>query len=156
MAHPALIAPADFDPRREEPFRAHLKRVLRDTGFDSWHTYDARRSDDGWPDQVALRLASYQWGDYRLIFFELKVGARRCTPRQWETLWKLAQGQPEVYVWGPENLQHIYDILCARVAVGVSSPTHRLNLPDDHKRAPTPRAQVAYAVGRIGGRVRAR
>lgn len=79
---------------------ADLQSVVVDLaswrGWKSYHTYDSRRSNSGFPD-LAL------WRDHRLIFAELKSEKGKLRPEQEAVLDGLMLTPAEVYVWRPKD-----------------------------------------------------
>lgn len=71
----------------------------------SFHVFDSRRSEPGWPDLVLLRPP-------RLLFVELKSEKGRLTPEQQRWLDLLAQVPGvETAVWRPRDLPDAIDYL---------------------------------------------
>ena len=71
-----------------------------------YHTYDSRRSEEGFPDLVMVRRD-------RIIFAELKKN-RQLKPSRAQQLWLRAlqfTGKVEVYVWSPEDWDFILKTL---------------------------------------------
>ena len=77
---------------------ADLQAAVQDLavwrGWRSYHTFDSRRSNAGFPDLVL-------WRDHRLIFAELKGTKGKLRPEQAAVLEALEQTAAEVFVWGP-------------------------------------------------------
>ena len=63
-------------------------------GYITYHTFDSRRSDAGFPDIVAVRRG-------RIVYIELKAMKGRLSDAQWEWLAALNAGGGEVYVFRP-------------------------------------------------------
>jgi hypothetical protein len=79
----------------EKQLQTHIVRAAKLMRWGVYHTFDARRSEAGFPDLVMVR-------GRRLIFAELKRENGRTTPAQkaWiEALHNVA----EVYEWRPSN-----------------------------------------------------
>ena len=72
---------------------ADLAAVL---GWRSYHTFDSRRSNAGFPDLCL-------WRDHRLIFAELKSAKGKLTPEQEATLDSLMLTAGELHVWRPKD-----------------------------------------------------
>jgi hypothetical protein len=72
-----------------------------------WRTPVSGPMGKGWPD---LTLAK----EGRLIFAELKVGKNKLSPEQAEVLATLRLAGAETYVWFPEDIEVIADILAAK------------------------------------------
>jgi hypothetical protein len=84
--------------------------VLELAGFYRWvsyHTYDSRRSNPGWPDLVLARPPE-------LIFVELKTDRGRVRPEQQLWLDRLVACGQEVHVWRPRDLGAVHERLKAR------------------------------------------
>jgi hypothetical protein len=85
---------------------AHWHRWL------SYHTFDSRRSDSGFPDLVLIRAG-------RVVFAELKAESGRVTAAQRRWLLTLASSPGvEVYLWRPSDWPNVQQVLgvSARVA----------------------------------------
>ena len=102
---------------KEQRLQSTIWQMARAHGWTrSYHTYNARRSSPGFPDLVMVRD-----GDPgRLLFAELKgnrSGARKVRPEptaaQIAWLDSLASTGAEVYLWRPEDLDEIDEILAA-------------------------------------------
>lgn len=151
----ALVAEPRYRAATEEAFRLRLKADLGKLGFKTYHQHRSDRSDEGWPDMVALRVNFLTLPD-RAIFMELKVGSRRCTPAQMDCLLKLHAFWDEVYIVRDRDLQLFYALLCGDTEP-LDSPLHVSNIAyRPEPPAPELGAWRAYLGGRIGGRVRAR
>lgn len=73
------------------------KAVLQLAGILGWrtyHTYDSRRSQPGFPDLVMLKAR-------RTLYVELKTERGRVRPEQRAWLDELAAAGNEVYLWRP-------------------------------------------------------
>ena len=79
----------------EKEHQAQLVQVVEMLGGMVYHTYDSRRSSQGYPD-LAIVTA-----DRRLIFAELKVGKKQPTEMQW--VWLRALPDHQAYLWRPDD-----------------------------------------------------
>ena len=80
----------------EAALRARILRVATPHGWLHYHTWDSRKSDEGFPDDVFVRPG-------RLIFAELKSRTGKPTAAQARWLSMLARSVPgvETYLWRP-------------------------------------------------------
>lgn len=83
----------------EKQLQSAIVDCARLLGWRTYHTYDSRRSDPGFPDLTLARGT-------RLVFAELKSAKGRLSEAQaeWKAALELA-GAP-VYVWRPEDWLH--------------------------------------------------
>lgn len=96
--HPAI---------KEEAFRQQLRQIARMYGWSmQYHTYDSRRSDAGWPDEVFVHP---EYG--RMIFVEVKSEKGRVSGKQEVWLKALASCGAEAVVWRPSDIAEIMDVL---------------------------------------------
>lgn len=91
---------------RESTFQSKLVQDAKKLGWISYHTYDSRRSDEGFPDLVLVRE--------RVIYAELKSenGVLSQDQRKWFAA--LQRAKQEVYVWYPSDYEYILKILARR------------------------------------------
>jgi len=92
-------------PMTEKKFLQQVRDLASLCGWLTYHTYDSRRSPEGFPDLVLVR------GD-RIIFAELKSekGSVRPEQRMWlDALEKVCK--VEVYLWRPHNWDEIVERL---------------------------------------------
>ncbi len=102
----------DLDLYRAQESEADLQaKIIEWADFRRWrhyHTHDSRRSDEGFPDLVLVRLT-------RLIFAEIKSEKGVSSPAQlaWlEDLRGATRGWTfEVYLWRPSDWDRIEEIL---------------------------------------------
>ena len=95
------------EPKNEKEFTSQVKFEARLQGWLTYHTFDSRRSDPGFPDLCLVR-------DQRLIFAELKFKKGRVSEYQQEWLDRLDKICPpvEVYLWRyPDDVEKILKIL---------------------------------------------
>lgn len=94
----------------ESAFQKQVVELARATGWLSYHTYDSRRSDAGFPDLVLVRPP-------RIIFAELKSRRGRIKPaqRHWgEQLSSCAAASPSTLMyalWRPADWDSIVEAL---------------------------------------------
>ena len=88
---------------KEETFRQQVCRIAHAFGYrNQYHTYDSRRSNPGWPDNV---FANQDSG--HMFFVEFKSEKGRLTDPQKKWLEVLADCGQEVKVWRPSDMPHI-------------------------------------------------
>ena len=89
----------------EKDFQQMVLEVARACGWLSYHTYDSRRSDPGFPDLCLVRGT-------RLVYAELKTVKGKLRDAQKEWLARLSEVPcVEVYVWRPPDWDAIVGIL---------------------------------------------
>ena len=89
----------------EKDFQQMVLNVARPCGWQTYHTYDSRRSDPGFPDLCLVR------GE-RLLFVELKTVKGRLRDAQKDWLALLTKVPcVEVYLWRPTDWDAIVEIL---------------------------------------------
>lgn len=88
----------------EKEFQKSVKSLAYALGWLTYHTFDSRRSDVGFPDLVLVK-------DDRLIFAELKSEKGKLTIKQDMWLQALDYTDVETYVWRPSDLPAIARIL---------------------------------------------
>lgn len=77
-------------------------------GWESYHTHDSRRSDEGYPDLTLVRPP-------RVAFVETKREGEDPTPDQDRWLGKLARCPGvEVYLWRPSQWEEVIEVLTKR------------------------------------------
>ena len=72
-------------------------------GWLTYHTYDSRMSQPGFPDVVALK-------GHRCVWMELKSEKGKVTPHQKQWLDELVVSQQDVYLVRPADLDAVADI----------------------------------------------
>ena len=99
-------APALPTDTPEKTFLAQVRRLATDHGFATYHTFDSRKSDEGYPDLTLVKPG-------RLIFMELKSRRGKLTHDQEVWLSLLSRSVPgvETYHVRPEDWDRIVDIL---------------------------------------------
>jgi hypothetical protein len=83
--------------------KAWQGQVLQLAALYRWshfHPYDMRRSDEGWPDLVLVRVPE-------LVVVELKTDTGRLTAAQNEWLRRLAECGLETHVWRPRDFDDV-------------------------------------------------
>jgi len=92
----------------EEEFLQVVKDLAQAFNWKIYHTRDSRRSDPGFPDLAMVRA---QPAPARILFAELKTAKGKLTKAQDEWLEELRAGCKEVYLWRPDDIQEIAEIL---------------------------------------------
>ncbi len=69
------VALPDDSGESEKEFQARVVKLAKERNWRTYHTFDSRRSDEGYPDLTMVRGT-------RLIFAELKVKGRKMTKEQ--------------------------------------------------------------------------
>jgi hypothetical protein len=90
----------------EKALQAHVLDLAQLFGWLAYHTFDARRSEPGFPDVVLVRE--------RVLFVELKTERGRLSPAQVEWLRALLGAGAEVYLVRPRNLDVVAAVLSGR------------------------------------------
>ncbi len=90
----------------EKEFQTQVLQLARLNGWQTYHTFDSRRSAPGFPDLLLVRPP-------RCLFVELKATAGRLRPAQVEWLDELAEVEraPEAYLWRPGDFGDIQSTL---------------------------------------------
>ena len=92
----------------EKAFMQMVIDAARLLGWRVYHTFDSRRSPEGFPDLVLVR-------DGRLVFAELKTERGKLSPSQQAWLAELEevryQRGIEVYTWRPRDWEQIERVL---------------------------------------------
>ena len=78
----------------ERDFQEAVTGMAEGYGYITYHTFDSRRSDAGFPDIVAVRPG-------RIVYIELKAMQGRLSDAQREWLAALNAGGGEVFVFRP-------------------------------------------------------
>lgn len=87
----------------EKQFHAEVMAFAKRHGWKTFHTYDSRKSDEGYPDLVMLRE--------RQIVAELKVGRNKPSAAQDTWLEAYRSVGVETYIWFPEQWDEIVKVL---------------------------------------------
>lgn len=96
----------------EKELQADVKQIATVLGWRrSYHTFDSRRSDTGFPDLVLVRD--------RVVFCELKRERGKTTDVQREWLRALRKAGAEVYVVRPRNVDAFARVLGSRAGSGL-------------------------------------
>jgi hypothetical protein len=90
----------------EKAFTGQVVQLARMLGYRVYHPWLSVHSAAGFPDLVLVRPP-------RLIVAELKVGKNMPTAAQREWLDDLRASGAESYVWRPEDMQEIGEVLAA-------------------------------------------
>lgn len=88
----------------ERQLQQSVETLAEYLGWWVWHDNDSRRNKAGWPDLVLIRPG-------RLIFAELKTETGRLTIEQRRILSMLYAAKQEVYIWRPNDMETIREIL---------------------------------------------
>ena len=91
-------------PITEREFTSVIRDGARTLGWLRYHTWLAKHSSPGFPDEVLIRPP-------RLIFAELKSESGKLTSSQVEWLDSLAACGQEVYVWRPDQIDAIFHLI---------------------------------------------
>ncbi len=89
---------------KEKNFLQLVRNAAHLAGWRTYHTYDSRRSEEGWPDLVLCKPP-------RLLIVELKSQSGRLRPSQVEWLDALTRCGIECHVWRPSDWQTICKVL---------------------------------------------
>jgi hypothetical protein len=100
---------ADFDRliRRamtEKQWDARVVALARLYGFWTFHPYDSRRSEPGWPDRAFVKPP-------RFFLAEMKTERGRLTVQQQEVIGLLRACGVTVYVWRPGDEDEVVRVL---------------------------------------------
>ena len=82
----------------EKELQAAVLKLSHVLGYMTYHTFDSRRSQPGFPDLVLVRPH-----DGRLLMIELKSARGRLTPEQEQWVEALTATRAEVYVFRPSD-----------------------------------------------------
>lgn len=88
----------------EKQFQSQVVRLAKLLAWRTYHTYDSRKSDKGFPDLVLT-------DGTRTLFVELKSDTGRVTKEQQDWLDLLRQSGQEVYLWRPRDWADIVKVL---------------------------------------------
>jgi hypothetical protein len=91
-------------PQTEGSWQGQVVEAAQLLGWRTYHTFDSRRSDAGFPDLVLVRRP-------RVIFVELKSDRGRLTDDQRAWLEALGGCRVERYVWRPADWPRIKGVL---------------------------------------------
>ena len=87
----------------EKDAQATILMLAETLGWRVYHTFDSRRSAEGFPDLVLVRD--------RVVFAELKREGERPRPNQTDWLNTLAAAGAETYVWTLADWDEIVSVL---------------------------------------------
>jgi hypothetical protein len=104
------------DQAPERDLQAAVIDLAERLGWATYHVYDSRRSNSGFPDLVLLKGS-------RLIFAELKSAKGKLSRTQelWLARLRLVPGI-EVYEWRPADWDAIAELLTKAPGGGLSAP----------------------------------
>ena len=88
----------------EKRFQQQVLGLATLLGWRAYHTYDSRRSTEGFPDLVLVRRP-------RLIFAELKAQRTPVTDDQRAWIDELRACGQEAYIWRPEHWERLERLL---------------------------------------------
>lgn len=89
----------------EKEWQLAVNQLLALHGWRSYHTFDSRRSSEGFPDVIALKPP-------RMLAVELKTDKGKPTQAQLDWLNAFAGvDQVEAHIWVPRGLDAIMEIL---------------------------------------------
>lgn len=91
------VQQSEVDPPNEKVFQAIAERLFRSHDWLVFHTYDARRSEPGFPDLVCVHPK------HGVVFAELKMPDGRLSDAQKRWLTALDRAGARPYVWRPNN-----------------------------------------------------
>ena len=91
---------------KEKEWQAQVVSLARRLGWMTYHTYDSRRSEPGWPDLVLLRE--------RMVIAELKTQKGRVSEAQQKWLDALREAGVETYLWRPSDMGQVAATLMKR------------------------------------------
>ena len=91
----------------EKQFQKYVLELARLTGWKYYHTHNSRRSPHGFPDLVLVRPG------HQVIFAELKSETGKTSEEQDKWLELLRSAGARVYLWRPEDLEKIPELLNA-------------------------------------------
>ena len=80
----------------EADLAEEVRGLARALGVTRYHTFDSRRSEPGFPDEVLI-------GDAGVLFRELKSERGRVTPDQQRVLARLTGAGQDAAVWRPRH-----------------------------------------------------
>jgi hypothetical protein len=101
------LAPATpLDDILEADWQRDVVNLAKTLGWKTWHNYNARKSDFGWPDLFLARD--------RTIHLELKREKGKPTEQQKDWLRALIQAGAEAYIARPHDLDILGRILSSR------------------------------------------
>ena len=91
----------------EKQFMMLVTKLARMLGWSVYHTFNSRRSASGYPDLTMAKPG------HEVVFVELKSDVGQTTPEQDRWLKLLREAGAKVYLWRPEDLEKIPELLNA-------------------------------------------
>jgi len=88
----------------EKQFEGAIKKLAGLYGYLYYHTYRSQKSPAGFPDCVLV-------GYGRVIYAELKTAKGQPTAEQYEWLLALHDAGQNVFLWRPDDIEDIANIL---------------------------------------------
>jgi len=105
---PLALDPQDPDETPEAVLLAYVRELARQNGYLVYHTYDSRRSEEGFPDVVLCSLSPGR----PLVFAELKSARGKPTMKQLTWLAALRRClRVEAHLWRPADRRAIARLL---------------------------------------------
>jgi hypothetical protein len=92
------------DGMTERQWQALVRELANLTGWRTWHQYDSRKSDPGYPDLMLLRPPEAIWA-------ELKTNGGRVSDAQRETTELMIACGLETHIWRPRDLTRVHERL---------------------------------------------
>lgn len=86
----------------EKAWQQQVVEILEWHGWTTYHTFDSRRSDPGFPDLVAIRARD---GDHLVAELKRQTGVMTSDQLRWHALF-LAAGV-DAYVWRPADVDKV-------------------------------------------------
>jgi len=86
-----------FKAMSEKELQSTVMEIMRWQGWKTYHVYDSRRSEPGYPDVTAVKGS-------RLMFVEFKTEAGKIKASQIEWLDALVEAHDEVYLVRPSSM----------------------------------------------------
>ena len=100
----------------EKQWMAKVVAAAEEMRWKTYHTYDSRKSEPGFPDLVLVRR------DDRVIYAELKSQTGKLTPAQ--DIWRqyLLSAGAEYHIWRPSDWDAVIDTLAYRRHIQAKLP----------------------------------
>jgi VRR-NUC domain len=92
----------------EHEWQAQVEQLAELCGWWKYHTFDSRKSEDGFPDLLMIRTRDYQT---RLVVAELKREGEKPTHEQAAWLARFAAAGAESYFWRPSDFDQVKRVL---------------------------------------------
>ena len=98
------LEPIDADAEEKE-LAAAVAKLAKEHGWKRYHTYNSRKSEAGFPDEVLVRE--------RVVYAELKSADGKLSADQLNWRDALLEAGQEWYEWRPEDWPEIFALLSA-------------------------------------------